>query len=63
MALIQASGAVVSKNELVRRVWQLRIVDENRQSDTRLLRCARLLRRLRHSDRNDRRPAPHRKPG
>jgi hypothetical protein len=40
MALITASPAVVSKNELVNRVWQLRIANENRQSDTRLLRCA-----------------------
>jgi hypothetical protein len=40
MALITASPAVVSKNELVSRVWQVRIVDENRQSDTRLLHCA-----------------------
>lgn len=40
MALITALPAVVSKNELVSRVWQLRIVNENRRSDTRLLRCA-----------------------
>src|SRR5271165_4192754 len=30
MALIEASGAVVSKDELLKRVWQDRIVDENR---------------------------------
>jgi predicted ATPase/DNA-binding winged helix-turn-helix (wHTH) protein len=30
MALIEASGAVVSKDELLDRVWQGRIVDENR---------------------------------
>jgi hypothetical protein len=40
MALITASPAVASKNELVSSVRQLRIVNENRQSDTRLLRCA-----------------------
>ena len=32
MALIEASGAVVSKDELLSRVWQGRIVDENRLS-------------------------------
>ena len=30
MALIEASGAVVSKDELLKRVWQGRIVEENR---------------------------------
>src|SRR5271166_6718568 len=30
MALVQASGAVVGKDELLSRVWQGRIVDENR---------------------------------
>jgi DNA-binding winged helix-turn-helix (wHTH) protein len=30
MALIEASGSVVSKDELLERVWQGRIVDENR---------------------------------
>src|SRR5260370_2216844 len=30
MALIEASGAVVSKDELMRRVWAGRIVEENR---------------------------------
>ena len=30
LALIEASGAVVGKEELLRRVWQGRIVDENR---------------------------------
>src|SRR6516165_5981631 len=30
MALIEASGAVVGKDALLRRVWQGRIVDENR---------------------------------
>jgi hypothetical protein len=29
-ALIEASGAVVGKDELVSRVWRNRIVDENR---------------------------------
>jgi len=29
MVLIEASGAVVSKDELLSRVWQGRIVDEN----------------------------------
>ena len=43
MALIKASGAVVSKDELSSRVWQGRIVDENRQSGTRLPRCAKAL--------------------
>jgi adenylate cyclase len=32
MALIEASGEVVSKGELLRRVWQGRIVEENRLS-------------------------------
>jgi hypothetical protein len=32
MALIDASGAVVSKDELLSRVWQGRIVEENRLS-------------------------------
>jgi DNA-binding winged helix-turn-helix (wHTH) protein len=32
MAPIEASGAVVSKDELLSRVWQGRIVDENRLS-------------------------------
>jgi DNA-binding winged helix-turn-helix (wHTH) protein len=32
MALIEASGAVVGKDELLSRVWQGRIVDENRLS-------------------------------
>jgi len=35
MALIEASGAVVGKDELLSRVWQGRIVDQNRQSVTR----------------------------
>jgi DNA-binding winged helix-turn-helix (wHTH) protein len=43
MALIEASGAVVSKDGLLSRVWQDRIVDENRQSGTRLPRCAKSL--------------------
>jgi DNA-binding winged helix-turn-helix (wHTH) protein len=30
MVLIEASGAVVSKNELVSCVWRNRIVEENR---------------------------------
>jgi hypothetical protein len=34
VALIDASGAVVSKDELLNRVRQSRIVDENRQSST-----------------------------
>jgi DNA-binding winged helix-turn-helix (wHTH) protein len=40
MALIEASGAVVSKDKLLSHVWQGRIVDQNRQSGTRLPRCA-----------------------
>ena len=36
MALIEASGAVVSKDELLSRVRQVRIVDQTRQSGTRL---------------------------
>jgi DNA-binding winged helix-turn-helix (wHTH) protein len=43
MALIEASGAVVGKDELLSRVRQGRIVDENRQSGTRLPRCAKAL--------------------
>jgi DNA-binding winged helix-turn-helix (wHTH) protein len=35
MALIEASGAMVSKDELLSRFWQGRTVDENRQSATR----------------------------
>jgi len=40
MRLIEASGAVISEDELLSRVWQDRIVDENRQRATRLPRCA-----------------------
>jgi DNA-binding winged helix-turn-helix (wHTH) protein len=36
MALIEASGTVVSKDELLSHIRQGRIVDENRQSGTRL---------------------------
>ena len=43
MALIDASAAVVSKDELSSRVWQGSIVDQNRQSGTRLPRCAKAL--------------------
>jgi DNA-binding winged helix-turn-helix (wHTH) protein len=43
MALIEASRAVVGKDELLSRVRQGRIVDENRQSGTRLPRCAKAL--------------------
>jgi DNA-binding winged helix-turn-helix (wHTH) protein len=39
IALIGASGAVVSKDELLSCVWQGRIVDENRQSGTKLPCC------------------------
>src|SRR5215469_17113404 len=41
MELIEESGAVVSKDELLSRIRQGRIVDQNRQSDVRLPRCAR----------------------
>jgi len=34
MALIEASGAVVNKDELLSRVWQGRMVDQNRQLGT-----------------------------
>ena len=40
MALIEASRAVVSKDEPLSRVWRGRIVDQNRQPGTRLPRCA-----------------------
>ena len=43
MALIEASRAVVSKDELLSRVWQGRIVNQDRQSGTRLPRCAKVL--------------------
>jgi DNA-binding winged helix-turn-helix (wHTH) protein len=43
MALIEASGAVVGKDELSSRVRRGRIVDENRQSGTRSPRCAKAL--------------------
>jgi DNA-binding winged helix-turn-helix (wHTH) protein len=43
MALIEASGAVVSKDELSSRVRQGRIVDENRHPGTRSPRCAKAL--------------------
>jgi DNA-binding winged helix-turn-helix (wHTH) protein len=43
MALIEASRAVVGKDELLSLVRQGRIVDENRQSGTRLPRCAKVL--------------------
>jgi DNA-binding winged helix-turn-helix (wHTH) protein len=43
IALIAASGAVVSKDQLLSCVWQGRIVDENRQPGTRLPRCAKAL--------------------
>ena len=43
MALIEASRAVVGKDELLSLVQQGRIVDENRQSGTRLPRCAKVL--------------------
>jgi DNA-binding winged helix-turn-helix (wHTH) protein len=39
-ALIEASGAVVSKDALLSRVRQGRIVDQNRQPATRSPRCA-----------------------
>ena len=42
MALIEASGAVVSKDELLSRVWQDRIVEENRLAGE-ILRCAKPL--------------------
>jgi DNA-binding winged helix-turn-helix (wHTH) protein len=42
MALTEASGAVVSKDELLSRVWQGRIVDQDRQSAL-LPRCAKAL--------------------
>jgi hypothetical protein len=42
LALIEAPGAVVGKDELSSRLWQGRIVDENRQPGTRLPRCQRL---------------------
>jgi hypothetical protein len=41
MELIEESGAVVSKDELSSRVRQGGIVDQSRQSDIRLPRCAR----------------------
>ncbi len=44
MALIEASRAMVSKDQLSSRVRQGRIVDKNRQSGTRLPRCAKALR-------------------
>jgi DNA-binding winged helix-turn-helix (wHTH) protein len=40
MALIEASGAVISEDELLSRVWQDRIVDQDRQPATRLPRRA-----------------------
>jgi DNA-binding winged helix-turn-helix (wHTH) protein len=43
IALIEASRAVVSKDELSSRVWQGSIVDQNRQAGTRLPRCAKAL--------------------
>jgi DNA-binding winged helix-turn-helix (wHTH) protein len=43
MALIEASWAVVSKDELLRPVWRGRIVDQNRQPVTRLPRSAKAL--------------------
>jgi hypothetical protein len=43
MAQIDASRAVVGKDELLSLVQQGRIVDENRQSGTRLPRCAKVL--------------------
>ena len=42
-ALIEASRAVVSKDELLSRVRQGGIVDENREPGTRLPRCAKAL--------------------
>jgi DNA-binding winged helix-turn-helix (wHTH) protein len=43
MALIAASEAVASKDELSSRVRQRRIVDQNRRSGTRLPHCAKAL--------------------
>ena len=43
MALIEASRAVVSEDELSGHVWRGRIVDQNRQPGTRLPRCAKAL--------------------
>ena len=42
-ALIETSVVVVGKDELLSRVWQGRIVDQNRESGTILPRCAKAL--------------------